>query len=157
MRTYPHSSREHSKLRTQTGAPEHPAKLIEDQPCPQKVSFQIQGMHCASCEVLIERKLKKLESVQEVQVNYLTGQAHITCSRVPQLRDVQDAVKADGYTVLPCKTGSSFKPKAFQKKMPRDYAEMGAIALLLLLLFQIFSRLPFVPRGFGISQNMSYG
>ena len=157
MRTYPHSSREPSKQQTQTGAPEQPAKPIEGQPCPQKVSFQIQGMHCASCEVLIERNLKKLESVQEVQVNHLTGQAHITCSRVPQLQDLQDAVKADGYTVLPCKQGSSFKPKAFQKKTLRDYTEMGAMALLFLLLFQIFSRLPFVPRGFGISQNMSYG
>ncbi len=79
MRTYSHSSREHSKQRTQTGAPEQPAKPIEGQPCPPKVSFQIQGMHCASCEVLIERKLKKLESVQEVQVNHLTGQAQRLC------------------------------------------------------------------------------
>src|SRR6266436_6358384 len=143
-----HTSQGKFKQRTQTATLEQPVKQVRLPPRPQKVDFQIQGMHCASCEVLIERKLKKLESVQEVQVNYLTGQAHITCSRVPQLRDVQDAVKADGYTVLPCKTGSSFKPKAFQKKKPRDYAEMGAIALLLLLLFQIFSRLPFVPRGF---------
>src|SRR5947207_4003171 len=114
-------------------------------------------MHCASCVVLIERKLKKLESVQEVQVNHLTGQVHMTCSRVPQLRDLQDAVKADGYTVLPWKQGSSFKSKAFQKNTLPDYAEMGAMALLLLLLFQILSRLSLVPRGFGISQNMSYG
>src|SRR5436853_4299582 len=151
MRTYSHSSQENAKAGTQTGAPGQPAKQIESQPCPQKVFFQIQGMHCASCEVLIERKLKKLENIQGVKVNHTTEKAQIDCLQVPQLRDLQHAVKADGYTVLPWKEGNSFKSAAFQKNTLRDYLEMGAMALLLLLLFQVFSRLPFVPRGFGIS------
>ena len=152
-----HTSHGKFKQRTQTATLEQPVKQVKPQPRPQKVDFQIQGMHCASCEVLIERKLKTLESIQEVQVSYATGKAQLLCSRVPQLRDLQNAVKADGYRILPWKNQSRFKPRAFQKNTTRDYVEMGAVLLILLVLYQVFSRFQLLPRGFGISQNMSYG
>lgn len=35
-------------------------------------SYQVKGMHCASCSSLIERSLKKLPGVNEVEVSYAT-------------------------------------------------------------------------------------
>lgn len=40
-------------------------------------SFNIQGMHCASCAVIIEKKLKKLPGVDTVEVNFATEKAKV--------------------------------------------------------------------------------
>ncbi len=41
----------------------------------KKTTISITGMHCASCSVIIERKLKKLEGVKTANVNYATLRA----------------------------------------------------------------------------------
>ena len=49
---------------------------VNGQHRPQTALFQAEGMHCAGCAIIIERKLKKLEGVQDVRVtSYL-----LTCS-----------------------------------------------------------------------------
>jgi cation transport ATPase len=102
-------------------------------------------MHCTSCEVLIERRLKKLEHVQAVQVNATTGKVQLLCSHMPQFQAVQNAVKADGYTVLPWKNQHGSQREDVQKNTVRDYKEIGVIFLLLLLLYQIFTHFQVLP------------
>jgi copper chaperone CopZ len=92
------------KKQTHTALLEQPVEQVTVQQPLQHVDFLIQGMHCASCEVLIERRLKKLEHVQAVQVNAITGKVQLHCSHAPQLQAVQQAVQADGYRVFPWKS-----------------------------------------------------
>ncbi|MBS4083222.1 MAG: heavy-metal-associated domain-containing protein, partial [Rhizobiales bacterium] len=40
-------------------------------------NFKVQGMHCASCAVIVEKTLKKLPDVDSVDVNYATETAKI--------------------------------------------------------------------------------
>jgi len=42
-----------------------------------KETFKIKGMHCASCANIIENKLKKVEGIREVNVNFATETAKI--------------------------------------------------------------------------------
>ncbi len=35
-----------------------------------RIDFKIKGMHCRSCEKLIENTIKKIEGVKKVEVNY---------------------------------------------------------------------------------------
>jgi sulfite exporter TauE/SafE/copper chaperone CopZ len=131
-----------------------PVTIPQEMHQAHPIAFQIQGIHCASCVMVIERQLKKLEGVQTVQVDARTGKAELSCARVPLLTEAQQAVQANGYTVLPWQDG---KPAMQPQRGVRDGAEIGIIVLLLLGLFWLFSRLPFVPHGFGISERMSYG
>ena len=62
-------------------------------------TLHIHGMHCASCEVLIERRLKKLPGIETVHVNHVTGYAEITHSQPLNLETLNNAIKNDGYTV----------------------------------------------------------
>lgn len=39
--------------------------------------FEIEGMHCASCAGLIEKSIKKVAGVEEVNVNFASEKAHI--------------------------------------------------------------------------------
>lgn len=130
------------------------------QPLPlTAVPFQIEGMHCASCEFVIESELRKLEGVQAVQVNARTGKGKMQCTRVPPLYEAQQTLRAHGYTILPwSETPHPTLPaRATERNTPRDYLVMGVIALLLVGLYQVFSRLNLIPAGPAIADQLGYG
>jgi len=124
---------------------------------PQTALFQAEGIHCASCAIVIERKLKKLEGVQDVRVDSYTGKIELVGAPPPSLSDLHNAVKANGYTILCRKKQHGFKVRAFQKNTSQDYLEMGIILLLLLAVYQFFVTFGWVPQDFAISRNVSYG
>ena len=74
----------------------------------KKLIVDIKGMHCSSCEILIERNLKKLPGVREVKVKAANEQAEISCDNDVTLEELQAAVKSDGYT-LSLKEGSKIQ------------------------------------------------
>ncbi len=60
--------------------------------------LKVVGMHCASCALTIERRLRELPGVRSVKVNFATGEALVEYdpSRV-RLRDIVRAVRDAGY------------------------------------------------------------
>jgi copper chaperone CopZ len=48
-----------------------------------KSSFEVVGMHCASCASIIKRKLEKISGVSASDVNYATEKAEVTFSDQP--------------------------------------------------------------------------
>lgn len=140
-----------------TRRPHAPPEQESAQPLPQKAVFRVQGIHCASCVVRIERKLKQLEGVQAVQVDAMTGKAELLCAGVLSVEQLYQAIQADGYTVLAWKEQKGATTGTAQKNTARDYLEIGLIALLLLGLFLAVSHVSFLPKGLGVSENMSYG
>src|SRR6266849_2855359 len=67
---------------------------------PHKAAFRVQGMHCASCVVRVERKLKQIEGVQQVEVDITTGKAELLCLCVPSVETLHQAVQTDGYAIV---------------------------------------------------------
>jgi len=63
----------------------------------KKIKLKIHGMHCVNCEVLIERKFKKVAGVEKINVSYANGKAEILYSREPQICELQNAIQQDGY------------------------------------------------------------
>src|ERR1035437_6021224 len=41
-------------------------------------TYKVRGMHCASCASIIEKTLKKVDGVHDIQVNYATETAKVT-------------------------------------------------------------------------------
>lgn len=67
---------------------------------PQQMTVQIQGMHCRSCEITIERKFKTLSGVESVNVNSANGKAKITYSgSAPTSQELGQLIATDGYTI----------------------------------------------------------
>jgi len=58
------------------------------------------GMHCASCAITIEKKLKSLKGVIDVVANFASKEAEVKCdpSKIT-LKDIVDAVRDIGYDV----------------------------------------------------------
>ncbi len=64
----------------------------------KKVSFGIGGMHCATCAINIERRLKKLDGVASANVNYASNRAAVEYdeSKVDE-GDFKEAIEGIGY------------------------------------------------------------
>ena len=66
-----------------------------------KHSIKISGMHCASCAQTIEKKLKKLKGVKNVNVNFATETANIEYdSKLISDINIEKTVEKIGYKVI---------------------------------------------------------
>ena len=65
------------------------------------ITLDIEGMHCASCSMGIEKQLNKLDEVEKATVNLVSEQAFISCKEgtsaelLPAL--LIDAIKKAGF------------------------------------------------------------
>ncbi|MBU1018952.1 MAG: sulfite exporter TauE/SafE family protein [Patescibacteria group bacterium] len=84
----------------------------------------IQGMHCTSCEILIENDLKKLHGIIVHRVSHKDGEIEFTHSKGFKLEKLNDVVAKHGYKIGGGDTAN-------EKNDPTDYIEM----LLILGLF----------------------
>jgi sulfite exporter TauE/SafE/copper chaperone CopZ len=90
----------------------------------------IKGLHCRSCELLIEEKFKDIKHVQEVQVNYKTGEAAIAYTdSAPDVRLINQAIIDAGYEV-----GAPDKLPLLTKDK-REYVNLGIAFLILMILY----------------------
>lgn len=127
----------------------------------KEVEIKIKGMHCGSCEVLVERSFKKIPGVEKATVNHASGKAELVCSQEPSLNELNNAIKEHGYTVSSINSKSDNDNTAPKKKggvyeIKREHLETGAIFLILLGLYFILKQFNILPK-IGISDNMSYG
>jgi len=65
-------------------------------------TYDIKGMHCASCANIIDLQLRKLDGVKEVSVNYATEKAKISFDdEKVSFEKLNTAITPYGYTVQP--------------------------------------------------------
>lgn len=124
-------------------------------------------MNCQSCEVLIERKFKRVPGVQKVSVDYRTGKAEIVSTEMPRLHDYQEALEGEQYTVTPYGTKADMPNKkelrraqAMQKaELKQERMQSAAMILLLFGLYYFLRQAGLLSGRFdlGILQSMSYG
>ncbi|MDP2684326.1 MAG: sulfite exporter TauE/SafE family protein [bacterium] len=63
-----------------------------------KVKYFIEGMHCAACPTIIERKIKKIEGVISVKSSLAKNEVEINCDQDhPRTRELGRMFKNEGY------------------------------------------------------------
>lgn len=86
------------------------------------VQVKIDGMHCRSCEITIERKFRELPGVDKVEVNADSGLAHIVYSgEPPKAESLEDAVSGYGYHVR------GFLNNSSKNNRTKEYGGEGVI------------------------------
>jgi sulfite exporter TauE/SafE/copper chaperone CopZ len=120
--------------------------------------LKVDGMHCANCEVLIERRFKKFAGVRRVKVSHVTGKAEINCHGDLDLTALQRAIADDGYTVSRLREGST-GPSASNsaKSTDRDYVEAGAAFFILAGIYVILAQFDLLPQNLALPNEISYG
>lgn len=78
-------------------------------------TFAVDGMHCRSCELIIERKLKKIPGVASVEASAPHGQVRLDCEdgTAPSLHALNEALKGDGYVLRRPDSPSTVKRPSF--------------------------------------------
>ncbi len=99
----------------------------------QIYTYKIKGMHCASCASIIERILKKTESVSSIEVNYGTESAKITHDvSVVTPQELSKLIEPLGYSIITSQKKSSSVDFEKQEKL-KDLADQRS---------KVFSALP---------------
>lgn len=108
--------------------------------------IRIAGMTCGSCELMLEKKLKAVSGILDVDVNHRAGIARITAraDQLPSADAIAAVIHNAGYSlaVESSPTISSVAPD--QKK----WMEIGACLLMIFALYkllQVFDLISFIP------------
>lgn len=102
----------------------------------------IKGMHCRSCEILIENHLKKIPGFGYARISYKKNQAEIF-SKEPLKKDlISKAISDAGYEI-----GSD--QKAWISRDPVEYKDLAIAVLILAILY-------FAAKNFGLL-NFNFG
>src|SRR5260370_11069302 len=120
--------------------------------------LKIDGMHCANCEVLIERRFRKIAGVRRVKVSSATGMAEINCYGDIDVATLQHAIGDDGYTVwlLNEQTSKRSDSKA-ATNTGRDYVEIAAAFIILFGLYLLLGQLDVISQNLTLPNEVSYG
>ena len=103
-----------------------------------KTVVPIKGMHCRSCELLIEDELKNIPGVKKVDVSHKKACAEVYYNNSQlKVEDIDKAVQNAGYQV-----GFSEKPPIFSAKVD-DYMDIIYAAIVLFFLFILVDGLGF--------------
>ncbi|PWB38633.1 MAG: heavy metal translocating P-type ATPase [Parcubacteria group bacterium] len=90
-------------------------------------TYQIRGMHCASCASIIERKLQKQAGVKSVAVSYGTEKAQLDFdSQITDLTKLSAVIKPLGYTFEESGTDQMSMPGHDHSKMLKQQ-ELGSL------------------------------
>jgi sulfite exporter TauE/SafE/copper chaperone CopZ len=107
----------------------------------KKLTLHVSGMHCVSCETLIERELKGIPGVKRIRVSHKDGRAEIEAEDGVLLGDLEAAVRKCGYGIDSAhQKGGKGAPVCAVPERP-DYFQMAMIAIGLGTAFLIASRL----------------
>lgn len=121
----------------------------------KKIHLSVQGMTCSSCEVLIERKLRKVPGVTHVNVNQRKGEARVEYTGDVSVTDLQNALAGEKYTLTSQQEGSLGHSLITPDK--ERWAEIGSVVVIIFGAYLLLTQLDLLPQGLGITDNMSYG
>lgn len=115
----------------------------------RRAVFSLSGMHCASCAAIIERSVKKLVGIKEVNVNFAAEKARaVFDSAAVTEAQIITQIKKAGYGAV---VASTEDPEAERKKRQaetKSYGKMfvtGFVLSLPMLYYMFLDLLPFMP------------
>lgn len=105
----------------------------------EKMIVYIKGMHCVSCEIMLEKELRKIEDVKWCKVSHRKGAAKIGYSGEKPIDKIKAVVEKCGYKIAGDKqTGNEVKER---KNTFNDYMEITMIAIFTIAVAAFLKRI----------------
>lgn len=114
-----------------------------------KTTLNIKGMHCRSCEILIEDELQKISGVRSCKVSYKKGTAEIYYQNHLNQKAVEEAIQNVGYSL------GFDDEKTWISKNPNDWTSIFVSGVILFVVFYIVRDLGLFNIGAQTSGNYS--
>jgi sulfite exporter TauE/SafE/copper chaperone CopZ len=121
------------------------------------VAVAIEGMHCRSCELTVERKFMAVAGVGGVRVSAASGVARIRCTDcTPDLAALRAAVAPDGYHVRSFVDDVAAASPLTIGERPTFWQLAGAFAVVLVIV-KLSSRFGLLQFSGGLSEATTFG
>lgn len=105
----------------------------------KKVVVPISGMHCRSCEMLIEGKLSDIPEVKKSTASFRRGFVEIFYDiQRPNKDEIEEAIRSAGYAIGTSKQGG------FISRNVSDYKDLGIAAFFLLGIYLLLKDFGFI-------------
>lgn len=114
-----------------------------------KTTIDIKGMHCQSCEILIEEKIKEIPEVKNLNISWKRKSADVFSKRPIALELIRQKVEAAGYQV------GREDEKAWLTLEPIVYTDLTIAVICLFGLYLIARALGIFHLSFGSLSNPS--
>lgn len=135
-------------------------QAIEPKSASQEYTYFVRGMHCASCEILIEKNLLKIKGITSVEASTTNGEVVIEYeSRRPTGNELNQIFKNSGYSFFeqpikneePSTDNNIFKSFFYCRHNHCYFYSTESIGIKFLgqCKFPFFSASFFLPRAFG--------
>lgn len=96
----------------------------------KKITIDVAGMHCKSCELLLEHSIQDVENVGKVHASQSHGTVEVSYSgAMPDEKAIEAIITESGYTI-----GKEGIPPWFHTN-PRRYIETISIVLILTVIY----------------------
>jgi uncharacterized protein len=122
---------------------------------PNSLRVKVQGMHCPNCEVLIERRFKKISGVRRVNANHVTGIVDIVHYGALDVGALQRALADEEYTVTQLQRKDA--SISGSKNTSRDYVEIGGVFIILVGFYLVLKQFDILPDRLAVPSTISYG
>lgn len=104
------------------------------QPSLEEFVYYVKGMHCASCELLIEKELLKMENIKSVEASTKKGTVRIIYQgERPKIQRLNSIFKSQGYT---------FFEKPIKLEKTNYFTNILLPAVLVIFLFFVLKNSP---------------
>lgn len=106
-----------------------------------KYKINIAGMHCVSCEILLEKEFKKISTLKRCSVNHKKGNAEITCDSPIPLSQIKKIIGECGYNVIDKENSTSPNTPPPSTKQKPNYLQIALTAAALAIIFLILGKI----------------
>lgn len=118
----------------------------------KKLSIDVSGMHCKSCELLLERSIKNMEHVEKVHASQAAGTLEVSYSAdMPDEKAIESIITQSGYKI------GKEATLPWLHTNPGRYIETLLIALGLFVMYMIAKRNGISFGGFGDMSSPTLG
>jgi uncharacterized protein len=117
-----------------------------------KSKLRLEGMHCSSCNALVEKQLMTVPGLISAKADFRRGKAEVTHRGDLDREALQRAVEEQGYRIV--LSGDGRKDSSGKSKR---YAEVAGAFLIVVAIATMLNRLDLMPNGLAVGDNMGYG
>src|SRR3989344_8043960 len=105
-------------------------------------TYFVKGMHCASCEILIEKKLLEISGVKSVDASTSNGQVIIEHEgEKPSINALNDIFKKDNYTFFENRYKEKEAVKGIGERKPANATLVAFnIAIIIVVAFLLLDK-----------------
>lgn len=116
----------------------------------KKLTIDVAGMHCKSCELLLERSIKSVDGVETVSASQSKGLVEISFGgNMPDEQEIESIIMKSGYTI------GKEPVRPWFHKDPLKYVEILLIASGLFVVYMIARKSGISFGGFGSMSSPS--